>query len=137
MSLAGVNVLAVLVAAVLTFGLGALWYSPLLFARRWMAAHGYSEADVARMQAGMGPSYALAFACWLAMAAVLALVAPHFGEGVGPTLHAGLLLWLGFSATVGLIANRFSDKPLSAWLIDAGYQVTSVAIMAVVLGAWR
>ena len=68
---------------------------------------------------------------------VLALVAPHFGEGIGPTLHAGLLLWLGFSATVGLVANRFSDKPLSAWLIDAGYQLTSVAIMAVVLGAWR
>ena len=41
MSLAGVNVLAVLTAAALTFGLGALWYSPLLFARRWMAAHGY------------------------------------------------------------------------------------------------
>ena len=54
-----------------------------------------------------------------------------------PTLHAGLLLWLGFSATVGLVANRFSDKPLNAWLIDAGYQLTSVVIMAVVPGAWR
>ena len=137
MSLADVNVLAVLVAAVLTFGLGALWYSPRLFARQWMAAHGYSEADVTRMQAGMGRSYALAFACWLAMATMLALVAPHFGEGVGATLHFGVLLWFGFSATVGLAANRFSDKPLGAWLIDAGYQLTSVVIMAVVLGAWR
>ena len=85
----------------------------------------------------MDPSYSLALACWLTMTVVLALVAPHFGEGVGPTLHAGLLLWFGFSATVSLVANRFSDKPLSAWLVEAGYHLTSVVVMAVVLGAWR
>ena len=33
--------------------------------------------------------------------------------------------------------NRFSDKPLSLWLIDAGYQVVSVAIMVVVPRLWR
>ena len=32
-----VNVLAVLVAAVLSIALGAVWYSPALFARQWMA----------------------------------------------------------------------------------------------------
>ena len=79
------------------------------------------------MQAGMGPAYAISFLCWLIMATVLALVAPHFGEGAGATLHMGLLLWFGFSATGGLTNNRFSDKPISVWLIDAGYQVVSVA----------
>lgn len=29
-----------------------------------------------------------------------------------------------------------SSKPLGVWLTDAGYQVTSVAIMAVVPGMW-
>ncbi len=40
MSLADVNLLAVGVATLLAFALGALWYSPVLFARQWTAAHG-------------------------------------------------------------------------------------------------
>ena len=131
-----VNVLAVAVGAVLAFALGALWYSPVLFAKPWMAGHGYTADKVKEMQAGMGPAYAVSFLCWLVMATVLASIAPHFGEGVGAMLHTGLLLWLGFSATVGLTNNRFSDKPISVWVIDAGYQVLSVAIMSVVLGLW-
>ena len=137
MGFAEVNYLAVGLAAVLSFALGMLWYSPLLFAKPWMAGHGYTEADLKRMQSGMGPTYALSFVCWFVMATVLAVVAGHFGEGVGPTFHVGLHLWLGFSATVGLTNNRFSDKPLSLWAIDAGYQVASIGVMAVVLGLWR
>ena len=137
MGFAEVNFLAVGLAAVLTFVLGMAWYSPLLFAKPWMAAHGYTQEDLQRMQSGTGPTYAASFACWFVMAAVLALIAPHFGEGVAPTLHIGLHLWLGFSATVGLTGNLFSDKPLKLWFIDAGYQLASVVVMAVVLGLWR
>ena len=136
MSLAELNFLAVGTATVLTFVLGGLWYSPLLFGKPWMAGHGYTETELREKQAGMGPTYAISFVCWLVMATVLALVAPHFGDGVLPTLHMGLLLWLGFAATVGLTNNLFSDNPLSLWAIDAGYQVVSIAIMAVVLGLW-
>ena len=132
-----VNFLAVIVATVLAFLLGGLWYSPALFARQWMAAHGYSEDKMKQMQAGAAPAYIVSFVCWFVMATVLALVAPHFGEGVGAMIHMGLLLWLGFSATVGLTNNMFSDKPIRVWVIDAGYQVASVTIMATVIGVWR
>ena len=136
MHLSDVNFLAVGLATLLTFGLGALWYSPLLFARTWMAGHGHTEADVKAMQASMGPNYAISFVCWLAMATMLAMIAPHFGDGIHTIFGVGLHMWLGFSATVGLTNNRFSNKPLSVWLIDAGYQVASIAIMSVVLGLW-
>ena len=137
MGFSEVNYLAVGLSAVLSFVLGMLWYSPLLFAKAWMAGHGYTESDLERMQSGMGPSYAVSFVCWFLMATILAVVAAHFGEGVGPTLHVGLHLWLGFSATVGLTNNLFSDKPISLWVIDAGYQLASVGVMSVVLGLWR
>ena len=136
MGFADVNFLAVGVATVLAFALGALWYSPLLFAKPWTAGHGYSPDQVKEMQAGMGLTYAISFLCWLVMATALALVAPHFGEGVGAMIHMGVLLWLGFSATVGLTNNRFSGTPFSVWVIDSGYQVGSIVIMAVVLGLW-
>ena len=136
MEFAEVNYLAVGLSTVLAFGLGMLWYSPVLFARPWMAGHGYTEDDLEGMQEGMGATYALSFVCWFAMAMILAVVARHFGEGVGSTLHTGVLLWLGYSATTGLMNNRFSDKPLGLWLIDAGYQLGSIGLMAIVIGLW-
>jgi len=33
--------------------------------------------------------------------------------------------------------NILSDRPIRAWVIDAGYQVASLSIMAAVLGSWR
>lgn len=91
-----------------------------------------------KLQTGdSAPAYATSFVCWLLMATVLALVAPHFAEGVGAMLHMGILLWLGFSDTTGLTQDRFSGKPLRLWVIDSGYQVASLAVMAVVLGLWR
>ena len=137
MSFDDVNVLAVGLATVLAFALGALWYSPLLLGRQWVAAHGFSEAKFKEMQSGAAPAYVVSLVCWFAMALALALVGPHFGEGVGAMLHMGLMLWLGFAATTGITTTLFSGRSIRAWVIDAGYQVASVALMAVVLGLWR
>ena len=40
-------------------------------------------------------------------------------------------------ATIGLTGNRFSQKPIAAWVIDAGYQLAYLLIMAVVLTLWH
>lgn len=50
-----INYLAVLVAAVLNMAIGALWYSPVLFAKPWMKAIGKSMKDMGKP----GPGYAL------------------------------------------------------------------------------
>jgi hypothetical protein len=47
------NFLAILVAAVAAFVLGALWYSPVLFAKQWMKAHGYTPDKLEAMKKGM------------------------------------------------------------------------------------
>lgn len=39
------NVPAVIVAALSSFLIGGLWYSPILFAKSWMAEAGLSEAQ--------------------------------------------------------------------------------------------
>ena len=41
-----INWLAVLVAAIVIFVLGGLWYSPVLFARRWIALQGRTEEQM-------------------------------------------------------------------------------------------
>lgn len=127
MHLSDVNFLAVGLATILTFGLGALWYSPLLFARAWMAGHGHTQADIQAMQASMGPNYAISFACWLVMATMLAMIAPHFGDGIHTIFGVGLHMWLGFSATVGLTNNRFSNKPPDGLRSRTRHQLPPVA----------
>src|SRR5437667_9641386 len=109
MPTANVNILAVLVAAVLTFVLGAVWYSPVLFAKQWMAAQGYTAENLEEMKRkAVTRAYAVSVLSYLVTAYVTALLASDTNS---TTLSQGL--WLGlraslqFAATVGLPATMF------------------------------
>lgn len=133
-----VNYLAVLVSAVAAFMLGAVWYSPALFARQWMAAHNYTPEKIEAMKRGMAKTYSLSFVCFLVMAWVLAVFIDRMAilSWVGG-VKLGALAWLGFAATIGLTANLYSDKPLAAYLIDASYQLVYLIVMGIILAVWR
>lgn len=132
------NWLAIIVAAVVAFLIGGLWYSPLLFARQWMAAHAHSPDDVARMKADAPRAYGISFVAFLVMAFILQMVLNHVDAH---TWLSGALwaahLWLGFAVTIGLMANVYSGKKLSVFLIDAGYQLVYFLVMGAILGAWH
>jgi len=132
------NVLAVLVAAIAAFALGALWYSPALFAKPWMKAHGHTPDKLEAMKKGMARAYGVSFVCFLVMAAAMAILIGRIGIGtVLGGIKLGGLCWVGFAATIGLTANMYSDKPLSAYLIDAGYQFVYMLVMGIILAVWH
>jgi hypothetical protein len=139
MPTANVNILAVLVAALLTFVLGAFWYSPVLFARQWMQAQGYTPERLQEMkQKGLTRAYVASALCYLVMAYVVALFAAYTNSTtLAQGLWLGFLAWLGFAAPIGLSANLFSEKPIAAWVIDAGYQLAYLVIMGALLSLWR
>src|SRR5256884_8224851 len=122
MPTANVNILAVIVAAVATFVLGAVWYSPVLFAKQWMQAHGYTPEQLEAMKRrGVARAYAVSALCYLVMAYALALLASYtqatsFVQG----LWLGFLLWLGFAAASGLTAHMVSGHPAPGWGVDPG-----------------
>ena len=133
-----VNWLAIIVAAVVAFAIGALWYSPTLFGRQWMAAHGHTPEKLAAMRSSMAKTYTFSFITYLIMAMVIALL---MGLTGGTTMIQGIVLavlaWLGFGFTIGLNTNLYSDKPAAAFMIDAGYQLVHVIVMGAIIGAWR
>ena len=140
MPTANVNIVAVLVAALVTFVLGAFWYSPVLFARQWMQAQGYSPEKVQELKKkkGMTRAYAVSVLCYVVTAYVVALLAGYTNSTtLAQGLWLGFLFWLGFAATIGLAAHMFSGKPIAAWVIDAGYQLAYLLIMSVLLSLWR
>lgn len=68
------NFLAVLVAALASFALGALWYSPLLFTKQWMKAHGLTQPKLKAMQTQAAKTYGITFASQLLLAYTLAVL---------------------------------------------------------------
>ena len=78
MTLPVVNNVAVLVSGVVIFVLGGLWYSPVLFAKRWVALIGKTEEELKASAGSMPTNYLLVFICGLVTAWVMALVVGNF-----------------------------------------------------------
>ena len=133
-----VNYLAVVVAAAAAFAIGGLWYSPLLFAKQWVSAHGYTEEDVKQMQKGAARAYAVSILCHLLIALAIAVLVGylHLARCV-QGLKLGLLIWAGFALPLGLMANAFSDKRITAFGIDAGYQLVYLLVMGSIITVWQ
>lgn len=128
------NLPAVFMAALLSFAIGGLWYSPLLFARPWMKEAGLSEQQT--RDAPMGRTFGLAALASLVMAFNLAaFIGPQASLGFG--LMAGAAAGLGWVAMSLGVIYLFEQRSLRLWLINSGYQVVAYTLMGGLLGAWR
>jgi hypothetical protein len=139
-----INFLAVIVAAIVIWVLGALWYSKAMFATKWMALQGRTEEQMRADAAGanMGLLLVQAFICSLLIALVLSMVLTHFhgdtgGFGGVHGAMAGFLAWLGFAGATSYATNLFSSRPRQLWLIDSGYNLVSFVLAGVILAVWR
>jgi hypothetical protein len=138
MVLPQVNYLAVLVAGVVIFMLGGLWYSPVLFAKRWMILVGKTEAELKAGAGSMPLSYGMVFLCGLVSACVLAMVLAAFGAtSVVAGALVGALCWLGFAGATSYGTALFSGKPKGLWLIDSGFNLVSFIVAGIILAIWR
>lgn len=129
---------SILVAALAALAIGALWYSPLLFAKAWVRANAHTPEKLAAMRARSGRTYAASFVAFVLMASVLCIFLAHLGadsihDGAGWGFHA----WLGLALPIGFTGYLYSDKPLAAFLIDTGYQVVYMTVMGAILGGWH
>ncbi len=134
-----VNYVAVIVAAIASFIIGAAWYSPLLFVKPWLRSRGKDPAVVMQsgMQMPMGRMLA-EFASTLVVAYILA----HFSVLMGVTTWDGALqlavwLWLGFQATLLLGSVLWEDMTWQHYAISAGRWLVSMVVMSLILGLWH
>ncbi|MFV8752727.1 DUF1761 domain-containing protein [Nannocystaceae bacterium ST9] len=133
MDLSAINWLAVLVAALSSFLIGGVWYSPILFAKPWMEDCGLSEADL--KQGAPVKIFAGSFVLALIVAFNLAaFLGPDAGLAWGAT--AGGLAGFGWVAASMGVTYLFERKPLRLFLIDAGYHGVTYVIMGGLLGVW-
>lgn len=125
------NWLGIFVAAVSAFVLGGLWYSPLMFGKKWAGLVGLSPEDQAKANPGL--VYGLGFALTLAAAFVFAMFLgadPALGFAVGAGLSAGLV-WVAGSFGVNYL---FEQKPFALFAINGAYHTLQFTLYGFVLG---
>jgi hypothetical protein len=138
MSFSMSQLLAVLAAAVAAWLIGALWYSPVMFAKAWVNAHGYTPEQLAAMKVMQGKVIGATLVAMILMAAVLQVFLRHLGaDSIGDGVKWAFHAWLGFAVPLGFIAHLYSQKKIAAWLIDIGYQLVYLLVMGAILGAWH
>lgn len=134
-----INYLAILVSAVIMFGLGALWYSPVMFAKPWLASLGKTEEQL-REDAGnrsMPLTFGLSFVAYFVMAFVMSHVIDYAAaDTLADGLRTGFWLWLGMVATTTLVLSLFESRSLRLYTIDIGYHLIGMLIMGGILAVW-
>ncbi|MGI9476240.1 MAG: DUF1761 domain-containing protein [Hyphomicrobiaceae bacterium] len=139
MDFAGLNYIAVLIAAAASFMFGGIWYGAL--AKPWMAAAGIDEATMtANKEAGKTTMLMIrAFLSSLVMAWVLAGLIGHLGSGQVTVINgliSGAFAWLGFVATTLITNHGFQMQTSQLTLIDGGHWLGVLLIQGVVIGAF-
>jgi len=128
-----VNLLAVGAAALSSFLIGGLWYSPMLFGTRWQRDAGDTRKPGEGHPAKV---FGLSFLFALIAALAYALIVPPPSTVASAGIQ-GLLVGAGVVGTSFGINYQFANRSTVMWLIDAGYHTVQFGIYGLILGLWR
>lgn len=134
MDLSKLNYLAVIVAAAISFVVGGMWYSPVLFGGIWMRETGLTDDTLRRRKLGIvfGVSFVLSLVIAFNLAAFLA-GPPNLLWG----MTAGALAGVGWVATAMGITYLFELRSMRLFLVNAGYHAVTFILMGGILGVWK
>ncbi len=131
-----VNWIAVLVAGVLDWLLGGVWFT--IFASQWKAGLRMSSDDIGSYAAHPNFwTYLIALLCSLLMAyAVARLLAGSVTHSLFRGILVGILV--GFAAGLALVTEMvFEIRAPSFILVVAAYPLLGCILMGSILGIWK
>jgi len=137
-----INYLAVLVAAIVSYAVGAWWHSPAGFGKHWQRMMSFTKESMHTMPLTAKQAIILGFFITLLVSYVLAHFVALLIPAAAPawlmlSLQLGFWVWLGFLAPTVANGWLWEGKSVKLFLFNAGYQLLSIEIMAVILGLWR
>ncbi len=126
----GISFWWILLAVVVYFGIGAIWYSPIMFMKQWQAEikHKATEMNMAM------PAMVITF---LSMA-VLVMLEAYLVQATGTKgwmrgAYLGAKIWLGFVATTALVNSSFQGGSKKLFAIDQGYHLVGIVLAGAIL----
>ena len=128
------NYPAVVVAAVVYWIMGALWFG-VLFAKPWMALERMTE-EQARSANPVLP-YVISFLLNVLIAYVLAQLCLWRNATTAARGAAlGILLWIGFVGPITYTTYMYELRPWQLFAINQFYPLAGLCVMGAILGAW-
>lgn len=130
---------SVVIASAAAMMVGALWYSPLLFAKPWMALAGFTPEEMRnRRRIPMSVLYFVQFLALLLTNMVFARVLSALQAYTIPqALTVAVFIWLGFVAPILLWSILWERRPFILYLIHLGHYLLTLMVSAVFLSTWK
>lgn len=137
MNFAGVSYVAILIAAIVGWLAGAVWYMAL--GKPWMRAADITPDKIEQSRkSGLGfVPFVLAFVADLVMAWVLAGLIGHLGAGQVTLMNgviSGAFCWLGFVVTTLAVNYTFGMRKPALIAIDGGHWLLVLVLMGGTIG---
>ncbi len=128
------NYVAVVVAAVAYWILGALWYG-VLFNKPWMALE-HITVEQAQSVSPVIP-YIVSFLLELLIAYSLAqLCIWRNANTAGRGASVGVLMWIGFIGPISFMNYMFEMRPRTLFAINEFYPLAGLVLMGAIIGGW-
>jgi hypothetical protein len=129
---------AVIVATLVHFALGGLWYS-LLFRNKFIELINWSPQKLQQVQ---NESHAKEMVIAFVMSLLLVYILAHFVQYTKATsvmggIQTAFWLWLGFVVTTHVPTVIFEGRSFGLFLINVSYQFVGCALAGVILAIWR
>src|SRR5689334_13073293 len=119
--------LAILVAGIAYFALGAIWYS-FIFKNAWIKASGVNPNDP-NMKKGVAQIMLSSLVMMIIASLGLALLLSKIpGDSWMTGAKVGLIAGVCFSATGICISYLYEKRPMALHLINAGYNVAGCVV---------
>ena len=135
--LGDVNWLAVIVATIAYFALGAAWYAPPVLGNVWMRSIGWQPPPDER------PSPAIFLApivsSLVAVVAVAMLAEAAGADGFGDGVVLGLVVGVGIAGAILFVTALFEPTKPQPWLwlaITGAYHLLGLLVASVIVSVW-
>lgn len=127
---------AVWIASIVFFVLGAIWYS--VMAAPWMAAIGKTMDELTREQGASPLPYIVGFAAILVMCYTLAWLMHRLQAAtLAAGLRLGAIIAIGFIAATLALNYGFEARSVTLWLINSVYVIVGLALAGAIIGGWK
>lgn len=133
-----INWLAVLVAGIAYWAIGALWYSKILFANKWLEYTKINPNDP-EAKKGMGIMFGGSLVMMILTAAGLAIIVNRMDlTGCWMSgIKLGAITGLLFACTAISINYFYEKKPAGLYLINGCYALVGHIVAAIIICCWQ
>lgn len=134
--ISNLNWLAVICGALGYFALGALWYSKILFAPKWLE---YTKIDPNNPDAKKGAGMIMASSVVMMFISALGIAILRDRIGIAGSMGGvklGVLTGAFFGVTALSISYLYEKRPLGLYLINGGYTLVGNIIASVIICNW-